>query len=162
MDIVIRKAIETDAAAVWQIRNAAIQQQCRGFYPDDLLDRWTEGHLTDAFIKVVVEKFYVATNEGEVVGTGMICLKSGQLDAIFVQPDMMGRGVGRAMMTFLEEQGCQAGLKELMLNSTLNAANFYRRCGFVGDAPGIYQSPRGFALDCIPMKKTLRHRNNPV
>lgn len=157
MDIVIRKAIETDAAAIWMIRTAAIRQQCKGFYPDDLLDRWTEGQMTEPFVKVVAEKFYVATNFGEVLGTGMICLESGQLDAIFVRPDMMQRGVGRAMVTFLEELGYRAGLEELVLNSTLNAAAFYRRCGFVGDAPGIYQSPRGFSLDCIPMKKAIRH-----
>ncbi|MGA2069083.1 MAG: hypothetical protein ABSG86_29280, partial [Thermoguttaceae bacterium] len=37
----------------------------------------------------------------------------------------------------------------------LNAAEFYRSCGFVGEAIGLYQSPRGITLDCIPMTKVL-------
>ncbi len=130
--------------------------QCKGHYPPESLAIWTDGEITEGFIQFVVEHLYVATVNDAVVGTGMIDCNSGRLDAIFVRPDMMGHGIGKQMMSFLEALGCAAGLTTLALDSTLNAAEFYRRCGFVGEAIGRYQSPRGIALDCIPMTKDVK------
>jgi GNAT superfamily N-acetyltransferase len=151
----IRKAFADDAAAAWEIRNAAILSQCTGHYPPESLAIWTDGEITEGFTQFVVEQLYVATVNDVVVGTGMIDRDTGRLDAIFVRPDMMRRGIGKQMMSFLEEIGLAAGLTKLTLDSTLNAAQFYRSCGFVGEAIGVYQSPRGITLDCIPMTKVL-------
>lgn len=155
MDLTIRKATADDAAAAWAIRNAAIRHACRGFYADDLLEKWTAGEMTDQFVEFVVQQFYVATVNGVVAGTGFVNLLDGRLDALFVRPDMMGKGIGKRIVAFCEEMGRSAGLTELKLDSTLNAAAFYRRRGFVGDVVGVYRSPRGISLDCIPMSKRI-------
>ncbi|MEN6406972.1 MAG: GNAT family N-acetyltransferase [Thermoguttaceae bacterium] len=152
----IRKARADDASAAWEIRNAAILRQCKGHYPPELLAIWTNGALTEEFVQFVAEHFYVAILDEAIVGTGMIDCKTGRLDAIMVRPDLMRQGIGRQMVSFLEDIARAAGLTELTLDSTLNAAPFYRSCGFVGEAIGKYQSPRGITLDCIPMKKSLR------
>ena len=111
--------------------------------------------MTDQFVQCVAQQFHVATVDGIVVGTGFIALTDRRLDAIFVRPDMMGRGIGKRIVAFLVDLGRSAGLTVLRLDSTLNAAPFYRRCGFVGDAIGVYRSPRGISLDCIPMTKWI-------
>jgi len=151
----IRKASAADAAAAWEIRNAAILAECKGHYPPELLAIWTNGAITEEFIQFIVEQFYVAIVDGAVVGTGMIDRNTGRLDAIMVRPDKMRQGIGKQMVSFLEDLGRAAGLTKLTLDATLNAAPFYRRCGFVGEAKGTYQSPRGIVLDCIPMTKVL-------
>jgi N-acetylglutamate synthase-like GNAT family acetyltransferase len=151
----IRKARADDAAAAWEIRNAAILSQCEGHYPSELLAIWTNGAISEQFIQYVVEQLYVATVNDDVVGMGMVDCDIGRLDAIFVHPDMMRNGIGRQIVSFLEDIGRAAGLTKLTLDSTLNAAEFYRSCGFIGEARGIYQSPRGISLDCIPMTKVL-------
>ena len=151
----IRKAVAEDAVAVWNLRNAAILAQCSGHYPEDDLAVWTAGSVMDRFVQTVADRFYVATVEHSVAGTGMIDTATGHLDAIFVRPDMMGHGIGTQMMVYLENIAVQAGLKKLTLDSTLNAASFYRKCGFVGDQLGTYESPRGVSLPCIPMTKEL-------
>ena len=152
----IRKACADDVAAAWEIRNASILSQCKGHYPPESLAIWTNGEITEQFIQFVVEQLYVATVNDAVVGTGMIDRNTGRLDAIHVRPDMMRQGIGGQVVSFLEDIGRAAGLTKLTLDSTLNAAEFYRSCGFVGEAIGIYQSPRGISLDCIPMTKVLR------
>jgi GNAT superfamily N-acetyltransferase len=151
----IRKARADDAAVAWEIRNAAILSQCKGHYPPESLAIWAKGEITDGFIQFVVEQLYVATVNDAVVGTGTVDCNTGRLDDVFVRPDMMRRGIGKQMVSFLEAMGRAAGLTRLALDSTLNAAEFYRSCGFVGEAIGIYQSPRGITLDCIPMTKVL-------
>jgi GNAT superfamily N-acetyltransferase len=155
MHLTIRKATAGDAACALEIRNAAIRHACRGFYPDDLLEQWAAAEMSDPFAEFVARVLYVATVGDEIVGIGGVNLESGQLDAVFVRPEWMGKGIGRRLVALCEELARSAGLTELMLEATLNAAPFYRRCGFVGDAIGIYRSPRGIALDSIPMTKRL-------
>jgi GNAT superfamily N-acetyltransferase len=155
MELVIRKAEREDAIAAWDIRNAAILDQCTGHYPEDQLAAWTAGEITDEFIQSVARSWYVAILNESLVGTGMLDNATGQVDAVFVRPDRMGRGVGSAMMAHLESQAMGSRLTRLTLDSTLNAAPFYRKCGFVGDQRSVYESPRGISLACVPMTKQL-------
>jgi hypothetical protein len=64
----------------------------------------------------------------------------------------MRTGIGRQVLQDLEKLALQAVLTEL----SLDAAPFYRACGFVGNSVAKYESPRGIDLDCIPMTKKLR------
>ena len=155
MAITLRKATEGDAAAAWEIRREAILHACKGAYADDLLAKWTEGELTVEFARFVAERCYVAEAGEAVAGFGAVDLLNGQFDAVFVRPEWMGRGVGGQLTAFLIGLARAAGLPELRLQATLNAAPFYRRCGFVGDAIGTYHSPRGIDLACVPMRLTI-------
>jgi len=153
--MLIRKADKRDVQGIWDIRIAAIRAQCRGFYRDDILAAWTEGDPSGQFVDWIESSFYVATDGDAIVGTGTINMKTGQIDAVFIHPDYMGQGIGRMMMAHLEGLALSTELKAVYLDSTLNAAPFYRKCGFNGDAIGAYESPRGFILDCIPMTKII-------
>ena len=155
MNLTLRKATDGDAAAAWEIRSAAIRYACKGFYAEDLLALWTAGELTDSYAEFIAQKCHVAIANGRVVGSGAIDLDDGRLDAIFVRPEMMGQGIGKRIIAHLVDIGRSSGLTELKLDATLNAAPFYRCCGFVGDAIGVYRSPRGISLDCIPMTKWI-------
>ena len=151
----IRRATRDDAQTVYDLRKAAILAQCTGCYPAADLDIWTAGPMSDAFAANIAARCHVVEVDGEVVGMGMLDVTSGQVDAVFVRPDAMGKGVGRAMMGFVEQQARELGLTQLCLDSTLNAAPFYRSVGFSGDAVSVYESPRGISLACIPMIKQL-------
>lgn len=151
----IRKATRADAQAIWDTRIAAIRAQCRGFYGAEILDAWTNGDLTEQFALWVELSFYVAVDGHRVLGSGAIDLASGQIDGIFVLPDLMGKGIGRQLLAYLEDMAAGANLGVVGLNSTLNAAAFYRKCDYEGNTIAVYSSPRGFNLDCVPMKKVL-------
>lgn len=152
----IRKAGIDDAATSFAIRRDAIREQCRGHYPQDDLDIWMAGTMSETFARRVAEVFYVAIVDEMVVGTGMIDLASGRIDAVFVLPAYMGQGVGRAMVDYLERLAVEAGLGELQLESTLNAAPFYRALGFEGEGQSVYRSGLGVSIACVPMVKLLR------
>jgi len=153
--VTIRKARREDAQAAWDIRNAAIKSQCVGHYAAEALAIWTAGEISEQFRNVVEQHCYVATRDDRIVGTGMVNLESGKVDAIFVHPSHMGMGVGKQLISHLESLARSGGLTHLHLESTLNAAPFYRACGFIGESVAQYQSPRGLSLDCIPMSKRL-------
>lgn len=154
--IVIRKAVKPDAQAIYELRNRAILEKCSGSYNPEQLTLWTQGGISENFIQDIVDTFYVSEIDGKVIGSGKLNTETGMIDAIFVDPDFFGKGAAKLMLSFLENLGLESGLALLKLESTMNAAPFYRSCGFIGDVVSTYHSPRGLSLDCIPMEKSLR------
>lgn len=150
---IIRAITVNDAVVAHEVRKLAILGQCKDFYPQNLLNAWTEGDATDWFRGKVGKHFYVLEVNKQVVATGLLDLEVGKLDAIFVHPDYMRHGYGSSMMSHLIELAERFELKELFLESTLNAAPFYRQFGFVGNVESLYHSPKGFSMRCIKMKK---------
>lgn len=125
----------------------------------DTLITWTSGELTEDFIDAVDKNFYVAIYNNQVIGTGMINIETGKIDAIFVHPNHMRKGIGKKIVEFLEDLALNCGLKTLTLESTLNAAGFYRACGFEGNEVGTYISPKGVSLEFIHMVKGISPSN---
>ncbi|WP_242620422.1 GNAT family N-acetyltransferase [Shewanella maritima] len=160
--MIFRKATREDAPAVFDIRNRAIMALCTKAYPVELMQRWTSGDLPEQFIADLAAHGYVLTDakQAKVLVSGMLVAKTdetdiGLIDAIFTEPNYTGTGLGFQMMMHLEALAKGLGIKRLQLDATLNAAGFYRRCGFKGEQQSIYHSPRGFDLACIPMHKQL-------
>lgn len=52
--------------------------------------------------------------------------------AIFVLPGFMQQGIGMKVLNYLECLARDLGLEEVNLDAMLNAADFYRRCGYMG------------------------------
>lgn len=127
--LTIRKANSGDVLDAWDIRKASVLAACANYYSEASLSAWVDGSPTDKWANVVERDFYVAVDDGFVVGTGMLTVASGQVDAIFLRPSHMGRGIGRKMLESLEALARDHGLASMRLDATLNAAPFYRHCG---------------------------------
>ena len=84
--LTIRKATREDAVRAFDIRRTAILNQCKGHYPNDALELWANGKLSEQFICVVEERFYLAMQDAQVVGTGMIDTNTGAIDAVRAGP----------------------------------------------------------------------------
>lgn len=153
--LTIRKAISGDVLDAWEIRKASVLAACAKYYPEASLSAWVAGSPTDKWASVVERDFYVAVDEGLVVGTGMLTVANGQVDAIFVRPSHMGRGIGRKMLQSLEALARDQGLVSMRLDATLNAAPFYRYCGWSGESISTYRTSRGLELACVPMTKCI-------
>lgn len=71
-----------------------------------------------------------AANGDRVVGVGGVHLADGRLLGVFVHPDRVGDGIGRALFEDIEERARAAGLDTLTIHSALNAVGFYESVGF--------------------------------
>jgi len=151
----IKRATPTDANAAFDIRRAAIRSQCIGAYTAEQMALWTLGKAEDGYSALMDKPFYLGWLNGEPVATGMLDLANNEVGALFVLPAFTGRGYGKAMLDHLEQVARELAIEEVVLDATLNAASFYRACGYVGDEQAIYHSPSGLQLACIPMKKHL-------
>lgn len=151
----IRRATPNDATTAFDIRREAIRSQCIGAYTAEQMALWTRGAAEDGYSTLMDKPFYLGWINGEPVVTGMLDLDNNEVGALFVLPEFSGRGYGKAMLDYLEGVARELAIEEVVLDSTLNAASFYRTCGYVGDEQAVYHSPSGLALACIPMVKKL-------
>jgi GNAT superfamily N-acetyltransferase len=69
----------------------------------------------------------VAEHEGEVAGFAAVV--GGELDGLFVEPALWGRGIGRALVDEATHQARRKGLA-LTVVASPSARRFYKRCGF--------------------------------
>ncbi len=74
------------------------------------------------------EFFVYELEEGRL--EGVIGLEGTGVYDFFVAPDRQGRGVGRALLGFVEELARRRGIEELHLSSSLTAVGFYERLGY--------------------------------
>lgn len=151
----IRRATPSDAQIAFDIRRQAIRHQCIGAYSEQQMLDWTKGSAEDGYDTLMHKHFYLVCIEGEPVATGMLDLEHCEIGAIFIRPDFMHCGLGKRVLHFLEDMARDLGLTEVCLDATLNAVDFYRRCGYVGEGSAVYQSPSGLQLACVPMMKKL-------
>ena len=76
----------------------------------------------------------------------------GEIILCYLVPEAQGLGIGRAMLTALENEAARRNLAELTLRSTESAHRFYLRLGFVDSGP----ARRGRFITAQPMRKALR------
>lgn len=111
----------------------------------------TPEHLRDALSHA--ENLWLVAVDGADSVTGVGSLgPGGKVTAIYVDPEMVHRGIGKMLLDSLEAEAVQRGLEEVTLLSSRTALPFYERCGF---APA--GQPQTFrAMTTYPMRKALR------
>lgn len=75
---------------------------------------------------------------GTIAGVAQVAVeKNAELELMFVDPPMMGFGIGAALFRWAEGAAREAGARELHVLSDPGARGFYERMGavYAGDAP---------------------------
>jgi putative acetyltransferase len=89
--------------------------------------------------------FAVARDAGSAVACAAVVIGTqyGELKRMFVRPDRRGRGIGAALLTFLEQAARKRGCRRLMLETGIlqhEALAVYVRAGFARCGPfGAYR-----------------------
>ena len=98
---------------------------------------------------------YVKILKGEISCFGELNIEKQLLLSLFVSPDHAGKGIGQEMIEFLFTKASAAGIKVLKVDSSLNAANFYLRNGFVERSKSDFTTQNGVVLESIKMECAL-------
>ena len=93
--------------------------------------------------------------DGRAIGTGRL-LEDGHVGRMAVLPDWRGKGVGTALLCHLMEEARRRGINRLALNAQTQAADFYRRFGFVEEGKVFIEA----GLSHIAMVKMLLPASN--
>jgi GNAT superfamily N-acetyltransferase len=112
--------------------------------------------MPSEFPKTVAETdFYVCVGGPDIVGFGFLSRRDAEVGAVFVDPAVQRRGIGRRILSTLEDAAMKAGLTRLRVVASLNAESFYASTGFQSQGSGTWHHPNGFDLPCVNMWKDL-------
>jgi putative acetyltransferase len=152
----LRRASTEDGAAIQAAHAAAIRVTCRGHYPAADIEAWADRLTPRSYDESIARRdVVVAEEEGGIAGFGVLGVEQCEVRAVYVHPDAGRRGVGRALLDALEAIARLRGLREVRLDSSLNAVGFYAAAGWrrLGDTRHTF--PGGLDIPCVAMTKTL-------
>jgi GNAT superfamily N-acetyltransferase len=134
MSTEIRPAVPDDAAAVSSLVQLSFRALgAANWSPEAMATFYAESMPSVLVDKLAAALFgAVATIDGAVAGFAMVG-RPNRLDLLFVHPDHLRKGIGRALWEAARAhvQAQYPEVKTIELNSTAYAQPFYRSVGFV-------------------------------
>ena len=140
MQVTVRTASAVDAAALAGLRlrsryesGVADEDDADGFA--DALSSWMDAHVS-------THRPFVAEVDGRVAGMAWLVVldrvpslerrhrRSGDVQSVYVLPELRGRGVGAALLDAVLADARTLGLEHVTVHSSDRAVSLYRRAGF--------------------------------
>lgn len=154
----LRLAVPADALAVARIHCRAWQTGYRGLLPAAYLDglRAEDRAARYTFDRLEGPRTTVAVDGDAIVGFATI--HGAELSALHVDPDMWGRGIGRALIARARGDLAAAGVTEAhlwVLSGNARAARFYERDGWTSDGTRRSDVVWGATVDEIAYQRRL-------
>jgi putative acetyltransferase len=149
--IEIRRATDADRVPIARVHEASIRALGPRAYTAEEVASWA-AHIYPRNYQIQ-QQIFVATDEDRVVGFGHY--HAGEIMALYVDPQHVGRGAGRALMAALEEVARVEGTTHLFLNAALNSVGFYETCGYRRTKDVRYRTRGGVVMSCAFMEKDL-------
>lgn len=151
----IRRAWLSDREGIYRVHVTAVRVTCASHYTSQEIEGWVGTKASDTYAPPFerCDIFVAVDADDNVLGFSQINPQMFEVEAVYVDPDHVRRGIGRALLAEVEGVAVAGGLRTLRLAASLNAAPFYRACGFVGDTEADYRLSSGTVVRCIPMTK---------
>jgi GNAT superfamily N-acetyltransferase len=155
----IRKAEPADTPVITALQVASLSELCADDYSAPALQALICSKQRDRSWN---ETIYVAeTAEDGIVGFSALSNNSPYINAVFVRPDQVRRGIGSKLLAALEAEAINRQIKMLVVNSSVTAKTFYESQGYrVLTHHAIWLSEAGprhsqTPVPCVKMQKRL-------
>ena len=132
----IRRFTEQDAKAVSELIIRTIRISNVRDYPAELMEELVRTETPEHVLqRASWTHFYVAEEEGKIIGCGAIGPYWGKEDesslfTIFVDPDCQGKGVGRAIVETLEQDEFALRARRIEIPASITGLPFYQKMGY--------------------------------
>jgi N-acetylglutamate synthase-like GNAT family acetyltransferase len=142
----VRVAAQDEAAAISAL---AVRSKAHWGYSDDFMQA-CRGELTysEAQIGSTSFDFRICEVAGRIAGfyaLEFLKPEEAELEALFVEPELVGRGFGRMLIEHAKKNATASGIRQLVIQGDPNATDFYEAAGGVragqresGSIPGRY------------------------
>lgn len=133
----IRRFVSADADKVQNIIHRGLREVNGRDYPAKRIEEYCDCFTVEKIrSQAGTAHMYVAVSDaGDVVGTGTIAPFWGSatesiLLTIYVLPELIGHGIGTAIVETLERDEYALRAKRIEIPSSVTAVNFYRKLGY--------------------------------
>lgn len=125
----IKQAYKDDLQVVKYITIETINQIYPHYYPKGAVEFFVEHHNdTNILSDIEAGKVFLCVNEeGQPVGT--VSIKENDICRLFVLPEYQGKGYGRKLLDFAENEITKK-YEEIMLDASLPAKRIYLKRGY--------------------------------
>lgn len=163
-DCTLRPAVTDDVEQILFVHVAAIIDRGPSAYSDRQVAAWaakTEG--TDRYVIAIEEPtidLVVATVDDRVIGFGQPDRDVGEIEALFVDPEWMGRGIGSNLLQELEQRIIADGFDVVRLRAVRNATEFYEERGYERVETVENQTTAGISVRSVRMENDVRSHSS--
>ncbi len=161
--IYIRKAVPNDAPGIHHAHMKSIREICSREHSPQEIQAW--GHRPyredQRLDSIKNDMVWVVEENGSIEGYGHLKIyekdgmKCGHILGLYLTPAVAGKSFGKVIIDLMMEEIKYAKVKQVFLESTITAQNFYRKVGFVSAGPEITVEISGAQIRCYPMKIEL-------
>ncbi len=153
-DLFIRIARQSDTT---EIRDLVHKATDKCYTPPDYtkvcIDFMKDHHSIENISKAIAEEYVlVAEIDNKLIATG--ALNCQQIHRVFIDTELQGTGIGRAIMAELEKEALRQGRHEVTLHSHIPPTGFYQKLGYI-ITEEMSKDIGGFTLNFYEMKKKL-------
>jgi putative acetyltransferase len=128
----LRRATTADARSILKVRVASIRSLASSHYPQAEIESWCAARTAESYCADIEQKVVlVYEQDNELVAIGQLNPTTAFIEAIYVHPSNSRQGIGRSLLRAIESVAAEHGIRELKLEASLNAVEFYRQAGYV-------------------------------
>lgn len=125
----IRQAREADADAISDVIVQALRLSNAADYPPQVIERVAANFDAAGVRRLMASReMFVALDGARVVATAS--LAGDVVRSVFVLPERQGHGLGKALMTHVEDVARAVGVQQLRVPASLTAVPFYKALGY--------------------------------
>lgn len=129
MAIEIREAAQLDARAISQVIIAALRTTNTKDYSRDVIERVEKSFSPSAVADFIGKRIVFVTLQGQTV-VGTASLDGQVVRSVFVDPQTHRQGIGRQLMSTVEQRATASGTMTLQVPSSITAERFYQKLGY--------------------------------
>ena len=150
----IRRARFEEYLKVYEVVAQTIRDIYPKYYPAGVVEFFLNYHSEDS-IKGAFdgETVLVAIENNEITATGS--LHKNEIKRMFVLKDYQGRGIGKKLISQLEQIALQSGFNNTILDSSLPGYSLYLNNGYFNKEYNMLETESGEVLCYSTMEKSL-------
>lgn len=138
------------------MHKASINTLCRSHYTPAQIEAWAEPKRPEHYEPLIRDLTVFVMEEGDdIVAFAALDSTAADIRALYVAPEVVGRGVGTRILDALEFEARRLAIPRLTVSATLNSIGFYAARGYSSTGAAENVLPQGVSLPCVRMEKTL-------
>ncbi len=148
----IRKATIHDARRISYLIKKNTEKVEENNYSDAQIRAWKQANSPKAITQLLKERtIFCAFQNNKLLGT--IGLKGSEVVGVYVSYSKRGQGIGKVLLTYLEEYARSNNIQSLVLTSTISAVKFYKSLGYRAEETVIVN------IDGVDFEETSMRKN---
>jgi GNAT superfamily N-acetyltransferase len=160
MQVHIRPGSNRDRHQLIEIQTLAIETFYKNEYSPTQIEALRKKQAEA--INELSQSFLVAEIEGETVGFASLSQLASQIDAVYIHPQWMHRGIGRKLVAALEKLAQKKGRQKLTVIAAPITSPFYETQGYQVVSTYPYALDNGEILPCNLLEKPLPSSLKPT